>query len=65
MIVDFEFPSIEVEKMAKLPMIPDPRYSSDDHKVAAQLPTASDNHPGLLRRKPYPSKEEVKDRFGR
>lgn len=64
-VIDFHFPSIEVEKMAKLPMVPDPRYSDDEFKRPARLPTASDNNPGLLTRKPYPSKEEVEKKYGR
>ncbi|MEA1848928.1 DNA polymerase III subunit alpha [Chryseobacterium sp. MHB01] len=56
--VDFHFPTITIHKMAKMPFIPDPRYSMDRSK---SLETA-----GILRedismtqRKPYPQEQEI------
>ena len=30
--VDFHFPTITIHKMAKMPFIPDPRYSMDEER---------------------------------
>ncbi len=58
--VDFDFPSLEIEKMAKLPMIPDPRYSDEQVKRIMNMPTSHDNNPGIPQRAPYPKKGSVK-----
>ncbi len=58
--VDFDFPSVEIEKMAKLPMIPDPRYSDEQVRRIMNMPTSHDNNPGIPQRAPYPKKGSVK-----
>lgn len=56
--VDFSFPSIVVEKMAKLPFVPDPRYEDDkdrSYRVHQQLrEDISSTH-----RAPYPTESEI------
>jgi DNA polymerase-3 subunit alpha/error-prone DNA polymerase len=56
--VDFSFPSVVVERMAKLPFIPDPRYDDDpghSYKVHKQMrEDVSTTH-----RAPYPSESEI------
>lgn len=56
--VDFSFPSIVVEKMAKLPFIPDPRYEHDadrQFRIHSQIKAdVSTTH-----RAPYPSEQEI------
>ncbi|MDH3245271.1 MAG: DNA polymerase III subunit alpha [Saprospiraceae bacterium] len=56
-VVEFGFPSVEIEKIEKLPMIPDPRY--EDKRVRAKLKDSSNTSPKPLTRAPYPSKKEV------
>lgn len=58
--VDFHFPSIEVDRMEKLPMIPDPRYSDESYQRPVDLPRAGDNTPAMTRRAPYPKKGTIK-----
>ncbi len=56
--VDFHFPTINISKMAKMPFIPDPRYSnskSDQFKVQRQIQEdVSGTH-----RMPYPQEHEI------
>lgn len=56
--VDFHFPTITVSKMAKLPFVPDPRYSSSSgrqYKVHEQIKQdVSSTH-----RAPYPQEHEI------
>lgn len=56
--VDFHFPTITIHKMAKMPFIPDPRYSSSDekrfdahHKIKEDV--------SMTHRKPYPQEHEI------
>jgi len=56
--VDFNFPTIVIEKMGRLPFIPDPRYEDDkDLKNKAQGHLKSDV--SYTHRAPYPSVEEI------
>lgn len=63
-VIDFDFPSIEIIKMEKLPMIPDPRYSEEDnpnHQVLDGMKVAhSKTH-----RAPYPSRDQLDELYGR
>lgn len=63
-VIDFDFPSVEITKMEKLPMIPDPRYSEEDnpnHQVLESMKVAhSKTH-----RAPYPSKGQLDELYGR
>ena len=58
--VDFHFPSVEVDRMEKLPMIPDPRYSDEQYVRPVALPRGGDNNPAMTRRSAYPKKGSVK-----
>jgi len=60
--VDYDFPSIEVVKCERLPLVNDPRYEDMDTK----LPVGTrDNLPFVLGRKPYPNKKEREKNFNR
>lgn len=56
--VDFHFPTITIHKMAKMPFVPDPRYSMDKEK---SLEAASTLHEdvSMTQRKPYPQEHEI------
>lgn len=56
--VDFHFPTVVIQKMAKMPFIPDPRYSMDKEK---SLETARNLHEdvSMTHRKPYPQEHEI------
>lgn len=56
--VDFHFPTITIHKMAKMPFIPDPRYSMDKEK---SLEAARSLHEdiSMTHRKPYPQEHEI------
>ncbi|MEO9870387.1 MAG: DNA polymerase III subunit alpha [Ekhidna sp.] len=63
-VIDFDFPSIEISKMEKLPMIPDPRYSEEDnpnHQVLDGMRVAHSR----THRAPYPSKDQLDELYGR
>ncbi|SMG12597.1 DNA polymerase-3 subunit alpha [Marivirga sericea] len=63
-IVDHDFPSIEIQKMEKLPMIPDPRYSDEkrpDNKIWDSMRVAH----SYTSRAPYPNQEELDELYGR
>lgn len=62
-VVEFGFPSLEVEKVDRLPMVDDPRYEDPQSKV--QLPDGSNVSPRPLTRAPYPSKNKVNELYGR
>lgn len=56
--VDYHFPTITVLKMAKMPFIPDPRYSHDkqrEYDVHRQLK----EDVSMTHRKPYPQEHEI------
>ena len=56
--VDFHFPTITIHKMAKMPMIPDPRYAYDKEKqfdVHKQMK----EDVSMTHRKPYPQEHEI------
>lgn len=56
--VDFHFPTLTIHKMAKMPFVPDPRYSMDKEK---SLETARTLHEdvSMTQRKPYPQEHEI------
>ena len=62
-VVEFGFPSIEVHKVDRLPMVDDPRY--EDPKAKIKLPDGSNVSPRPLTRAPYPSKQEVDQLYRR
>lgn len=56
--VDYHFPTITIHKMAKMPMIPDPRYVYDEKKrydVHRQMK----EDVSMTFRKPYPQEHEI------
>ncbi|MCB0665222.1 MAG: DNA polymerase III subunit alpha [Saprospiraceae bacterium] len=62
-VVEFGFPSIEVEKVDRLPMVDDPRYN--EHRAKVKLPDGSNVSPTPLTRAPYPSKQKVNQLYKR
>ncbi len=62
-VVEFGFPSIEISKVDRLPMIEDPRYEDPNAKV--RLPDGSNVSPRPLTRAPYPSRAKVDKLYGR
>ncbi|MFN0048970.1 MAG: DNA polymerase III subunit alpha [Cytophagales bacterium] len=63
-VVDFDFPSIEISKMEFLPMVPDPRFSEDNqpnHDVWSKMKVAY----SFTSRDPYPSQDELDELYGR
>lgn len=63
-VVEYDFPSIEISKMERLPMVSDPRYSEDsqpNHDVWDKMKVAH----SMTMRAPYPSTEELDELYGR
>lgn len=56
--VDFHFPTITIHKMAKMPFIPDPRYSMDRSKSLETAGTLREDI-SMTQRKPYPQEQEI------
>lgn len=56
--VDYHFPTITVLKMAKMPFIPDPRYSHDADK-AYNIHRQIKEDVSMTQRKPYPQEHEI------
>jgi DNA polymerase-3 subunit alpha/error-prone DNA polymerase len=56
--VDYHFPTITISKMAKMPFIPDPRYSiTDEKRFQAQQQIREDI--SMTQRQPYPQEHEI------
>lgn len=56
--VDFHFPTITIHKMAKMPFIPDPRYSMDKEK-SFEVHRNIKEDVSMTSRKPYPQEHEI------
>lgn len=56
--VDFHFPTINIHKMAKMPMIPDPRYAYDKDKQY-DIHRQIKEDVSMTSRKPYPQEHEI------
>lgn len=56
--VDFHFPTITIIKMAKMPFIPDPRYSLDKDKAYEAYNNMREDV-SMTFRKPYPQENEI------
>lgn len=56
--VDYHFPTITISKMAKMPFIPDPRYSATDEK-RFQTQQQIREDVSMTDRKPYPQEHEI------
>jgi error-prone DNA polymerase len=55
--VDYHFPTITISKMAKMPFIPDPRYSATDEK-RFQTQQQIREDVSMTHREPYPQEHE-------
>lgn len=56
--VDYHFPTITISKMAKMPFIPDPRYSATDEK-RFQTQQQIREDVSMTHRAPYPQEHEI------
>lgn len=56
--VDFHFPTVTIHKMAKMPMIPDPRYAYDKEKQY-DIHRQIKEDVSMTYRKPYPQAHEI------
>lgn len=56
--VDFHFPTITIQKMAKMPMIPDPRYAYDKEKQY-DIHKQMQEDVSMTHRDPYPQEHEI------
>ncbi|MFT4566038.1 MAG: error-prone DNA polymerase [Saprospiraceae bacterium] len=56
--VDFSFPSLMIEKMARLPFMADPRYEDQEKKKFDQRKKFKEDFSNTSR-KPYPSEQQV------
>lgn len=56
--IDFHFPTIAIHKMAKMPMIPDPRYHSTEEKRFETQRNLKEDV-SMTQRKPYPQEHEI------
>lgn len=56
--VDFSFPSIVIEKMARLPFKADPRYQDDERKKFVQQGYFKEDY-SATQRQPYPSEQAI------
>ncbi len=63
-VVDYGFPSIEIIKMEKLPLVADPRYSDSERDSYEVFKNVKVDH-SKTHRAPYPSKKEVDEAFGK
>lgn len=57
--VDYHFPTITIKKMAKMPFIPDPRYSSSDEKRQYKAHQNLKEDVSMTHRAPYPQEHEI------
>lgn len=55
--IDYHFPTITISKMAKMPFIPDPRYSDSDKRYTTQHNIKQDV--SSTHRQPYPQEHEI------
>lgn len=56
--VDYHFPTITIKKMAKMPFIPDPRYSGTDEKRFDAHKNIKEDV-SMTHRAPYPQEHEI------
>lgn len=56
--VDYHFPTVTITKMAKMPLIPDPRYSMDKDK-SQEIQRSLREDVSMTFRKPYPQQHEI------
>jgi error-prone DNA polymerase len=63
-VEDFEFLSIDIVKMKRLPMVPDPRYSEENQPSYSVWDKMKVTHSSTSRA-PYPGQEELDELYGR
>ncbi|HFK5504960.1 DNA polymerase III subunit alpha [Elizabethkingia anophelis] len=56
--IDYHFPTITISKMAKMPLIPDPRYAMDQQKSFEVYKNIQEDI-SMTSRKPYPREHEI------
>lgn len=56
--VDYHFPTVTISKMAKMPLIPDPRYSMDVEK-SQEMQNKLRQDKSLTFREPYPQEHQI------
>ena len=56
--VDYHFPTVTITKMAKMPLIADPRYSMDEEK-SQEIARSLREDVSLTFREPYPQQHEI------
>jgi len=56
--VDYHFPTVTITKMAKMPLIPDPRYSMDKDK-SQEIQRSLREDVSMTHRSPYPQQHEI------
>ncbi|MCD0456367.1 DNA polymerase III subunit alpha [Chryseobacterium sp. LC2016-27] len=56
--VDYHFPTVTITKMAKMPLVADPRYSMDKDK-AFEMERSLREDVSMTSRKPYPQEYEI------
>ncbi|MDF2932764.1 MAG: polymerase subunit alpha [Chryseobacterium sp.] len=56
--VDYHFPTVTINKMAKMPLIPDPRYSMDQEK-SQEIERSLRENVSMTSREPYPQEFEI------
>ncbi len=56
--VDFHFPTLTIQKMARMPFIPDPRYAADKEK-AFEVHRRINEDVSMTWRAPYPQEHEI------
>ncbi|WP_407503306.1 DNA polymerase III subunit alpha [Elizabethkingia miricola] len=57
--VDYHFPTVTITRMAKMPLIADPRYSMDEEK-SKEIERTLREDVSLTFREPYPQEHEIK-----
>ncbi|MCX2478239.1 DNA polymerase III subunit alpha [Pedobacter sp. MC2016-15] len=57
--VDYHFPTVTIIKMAKMPFIPDPRFSSADEKRQYRTQQNMKEDVSMTNRAPYPQAQDI------
>lgn len=57
--VDYHFPTVTITRMAKMPLIADPRYSMDEEK-SREMELGLRENVSMTNREPYPQEHEIK-----
>jgi DNA-directed DNA polymerase III PolC len=57
--VDYHFPTVTIVKMAKMPFIPDPRFSNSDEKRQYRTQQNMKEDVSMTNRAPYPQAQDI------